>query len=64
MGLEIAVGRQTIVTTSQSVFTAIVVVRQLPVDIKRSFKVDCDYRGELPLIYTYKSTIFQSLVLI
>lgn len=40
MGLEIAVGRQTIVTTSQSVFTAIVTVHELPVDVKRSFEIE------------------------
>lgn len=45
MGLEIAVGRQTIVTTSQSVFSAIVVAHQLLVSWKRSFEVDCCYRG-------------------
>lgn len=49
MGLEIAVGRQTIVTTSHSVFTAIVVLHQLLVDVKRSFEVDCD-RGNLLLV--------------
>lgn len=41
MGLEIAVGRQTIVTVSQSVFTAIV-VHQLLADVELLFRVDCD----------------------
>lgn len=52
MGLEIAVGRQTIVTTSRSVFTAIAVVSQLLVDVKRSFKVDRDCQGK-PLVDRY-----------
>lgn len=43
MGLEIAVGRQTIVTASQSVFTAIVVVHQLPSDVEWPFGIDCDF---------------------
>lgn len=33
MGLEIAVGRQTIVTASQSIFTATAMVRQLLPDV-------------------------------
>lgn len=40
MGLEIAVGRQTIVTASQSIFTASGVVHQLLADAERSFGVD------------------------
>lgn len=48
MGLEIAVGRQTIVT-SQSVFTAIV-MHELLVDVKRSFKADCGCQEKLQLI--------------
>lgn len=43
MGLEIAVGRQTIVTVSQSVFTAIVVVYQLLGDVEWPFGIDCDF---------------------
>lgn len=51
--------RPTIVTTSQSVFTAIVVA-SIASDVKRSFEVDCDYRGLcLPLVYTYKFNIFE-----
>lgn len=42
MGLEIAVGRQTIVTVSQSVFTAIVVVHQLLADVELLFQTDGD----------------------
>jgi len=57
MGLEIVVGRQTIVTTSQSVFTAIVMVHQLLADVKRSFKVECDCQRKLPLVDTYKTEI-------
>lgn len=44
MGLEIAVGRQTIVTASQSIFTATVAVHQLLVDVERSFGVDYNCR--------------------
>lgn len=45
MGLEIAVGRQTIVTVSQSVFTAIVVVYQLLGDVEWPFGIDCNFVG-------------------
>jgi len=57
MGLEIVVGRQTIVTTSQSVFTAIVMVHQLLADVKRSFKVDCDCQRKLLLVDIYETKI-------
>jgi hypothetical protein len=41
MGLEIAVGRQTIVTASRSIFTAVGALHQLLADAERSrFRTD------------------------